>query len=491
MYPSKTSVSLSGATAKRSEAAAESKDPMSAGCSSRHIKAFSSTAAALVVLFFAALTIATAQNHPIALKNAKLLTITHGTIENGTIIMQGDKITAVGPATSVSIPADAQVIDATGMTIYPGLIDSETQLGLTEISAENMTNDLVELSDEIMPHMHVYDAFHAESALIPVARLNGITNAIVAPESQDTIPGQDSFIQLAGRDATEMLLIRDIAMPLNFTGDQRRNRGGFEKHKFPSTRMGLIAQMRQAFLDARDYEAKWAEYERKKSEAAAPIDDKNKAAIKGKVNAKENKKSPPMAPKRDLKLEALLPYLDGKRTVVLAADSPSDLETAVTLANDFKLKFVLNHISHSQPVLDYVASLKVPVIVGPIYEAPKDDERYDAVYSLPAQLYKRGVKIAFASYSAHNVRNLPDAAGFATAFGLPYDEAMKAVTINAAEIWGVADKLGSLDIGKTANVVVANGDPLDMKTDVKQVYIEGKAIPMSSRQTHLRDEYSK
>lgn len=442
----------------------------------------------LLTLAAVATTPVFAQDRPVALKGAKLLTITHGTIENGTLIMQGGRITAAGA--NVSIPANAQVIDATGMTIYPGLIDSETQLGLTEISAENMTNDLVELSDEIMPHMHVYDAFHAESALIPVARLNGITNAIVAPESQDTIPGQDSFIQLAGRDATEMLLIRDIAMPLNFTGDQRRNRGGFEKHKFPSTRMGLIAQMRQAFLDAKDYEAKWAEYERKKSDFAAPNDQNKKAADKSGREDK-NKKSPPMAPKRDLKLEALLPYLDGKKTIVLAADSPSDLETAVTLANDFKLKFVLNHISHSQPVLDYVASLKVPVIVGPIYEAPKDDERYDAVYSLPAQLYKRGVKIAFASYSAHNVRNLPDAAGFATAFGLPYDEAMKAITLNAAEIWGVSDKLGSLDVGKTANVVVANGDPLDMKTDVKQVYIEGKAIPMTSRQTRLRDEYSK
>jgi imidazolonepropionase-like amidohydrolase len=488
MYPSKTSVILSAAVAKRSAAAAESKDPMSAGCSYRHIKAFSSTAAAFLVLFFAALTAATAQDQPIALKNARLLTITHGTIENGTLIMQGGKITAAG--TNVSIPANAQVIDATGMTIYPGLIDSETQLGLTEISAEAMTNDLVELSDEIMPHMHVYDAFHAESALIPVARLNGITNAIVAPESEDTIPGQDSFIQLAGRDATEMLLIRDIAMPLNFTGDQRRNRGGFDKRKFPSTRMGLIAQMRQAFLDARDYQAKWAEYERKKSDFAAPNDQNKKAAVKSGKEDK-NTKLPPMAPKRDLKLEALLPYLDGKKTIVLAADTPSDLETAVTLANDFKLKFVLNHISHSQPVLDYVASLKVPVIVGPIYEAPNDDERYDAIYSLPAQLYKRGVKIAFASYSAHNVRNLPDAAGFATAFGLPYDEAMKAITINPAEIWGVADKLGSLDVGKTANLVVANGDPLDMKTNVKQVYIEGKAIPMTSRQTRLRDEYSK
>ncbi|MBZ5665281.1 MAG: amidohydrolase family protein [Acidobacteriia bacterium] len=420
-----------------------------------------------------------AQDHPVALKGGKLLTITHGTIENGVVVMQGGKITAVGAASSVNVPSDAQVIDATGMTIYPGLIDSETNLGLTEISAENMTNDLVELSDEIMPHMHTAEAFHAESALIPVARMNGITNAVVAPEGTDTLPGQDSFIQLAGASATEMLLIRDNAMPLNFTGDERRNKGGFEKHKFPSTRMGLAAQLRQAFLDAEDYKSKWADYERKKNEAAQSK-DKDK-----------DKKAAPLAPKRDLKLEALIPYLEGKKTIVLAAESPSDLETAVSLANEFKLKFVLNHIAHSQPVLDYVASLKVPVIVGPIYEAPKEDERYDTVYSLPAQLYKRGVKIAFASYSAHNVRNLPDAAGFATAFGLPYDEALKAITINAAEIWGVADQLGSLDVGKTANVVIANGDPLDVKTDVKHVFIAGHAVPMTDRQVRLRDEYSK
>ncbi|MGD0823755.1 MAG: hypothetical protein ABR908_04175, partial [Terriglobales bacterium] len=122
---------------------------------------------------------APAQASPIALKGAKLLTVTHGVIENGTVVMQGGKIIAVGAAASVTIPANAHVIDATGMTVYPGLIDSETALGLTEIGAENMTNDLVEMSDEIMPHMHTAEAFHAESALIPVARFNGITNAIV------------------------------------------------------------------------------------------------------------------------------------------------------------------------------------------------------------------------------------------------------------------------------------------------------------------------
>jgi imidazolonepropionase-like amidohydrolase len=414
-----------------------------------------------------------AQDKAVVLKGGKLLTITHGVIENGVLVMQGGKITAVGAEGSVSVPGGAQVIDATGLTIYPGLIDSETHLGLTEISAEAMTNDLVEMSDEIMPHMHTAEAFHAESALIPVARMNGITNAVVAPESGDTLPGQDSFIQLAGGSAQEMLLIRDNAMALNFTGNERRNKGPFEKHKFPSTRMGLAAQLRQAFLDAQDYKAKWAEYDRKKADA-----------IRGK-------KSEPAPPKHDLKLEALLPYLEGKKTIVLAAEGPSDLETAVNLANEFKLKFVLNHISHSQAVLDYVASLKAPVIVGPIYEAPKEDERYDTVFKLPVELYKRGVKIAFASYSAHNARNLPDQAGYATAFGLPYEEALKAITINPAEIWGVADKLGSLDAGKTANVVAANGDPLDVKTDVKRVFIEGREIPMTDRQTRLRDDYWK
>ncbi len=422
--------------------------------------------------------IASAQDKLIALKGGRLLTVSHGTIDNGLLIIANGKIAAVGTAAEVKIPAEARVIDVTGMTVYPGLIDSETYLGLTEISAEQSTNDLIESSDEIMPQMHVYDAFHAESELIPVARLNGITNALVAPASQDTLPGQDSFIQLDGRDSREMILVRDIALPLNFTGEQRRNEA-WEKRKFPSTRMGLAAQLRQSFLDAQRYEQDWASYEKKKTATPATATSKEK-----------DQKSPPTPPKRDLKLEALLPYLEGKKPIVLAAEEPGDLETAVNLAREFNLKFVLNHISYSQPVLDYVAGLKVPVIVGPIYEEPKAEERYDTVYKLPAELYKRGVKIAFASYEAHAVRNLPYAAGYATAFGLPYDEALKAITLNPAEIWGVADQYGSLEPGKVANVVVANGDPLDVRTDVKRVFIAGREIPMTSRQTRLRDEYS-
>lgn len=409
-----------------------------------------------------------ATSEVIAVRGGKLLTVSHGVIENGVIVMQNGKITAIGGANTV-IPKSAKVIDATGMTVYPGLIDSETHLGLTEVSADRMTNDTLENSDEIMPHMHVYDAFHAETTLIPVARINGITNAIVSPAEGDTLPGQDSFIQLAGKSAEEMILVRDIAMPMNFTGAQRRNQS-FETAKFPFTRMGMATQLRQAFLDAQDYEQKLGAYEKKKS------GDAEKAGA---------------PPKRDLKLEALLPYLHGQRPVVLAAEEANDVQTAMGLAREFHLKVILNHLTHAGSILDQVAASGFPVIVGPIYEQPKESERYDAVFRLPAEMAKRGIKIAFASYEAHNSRNLPYAAGYATAFGLSPEEALKAITLNPAQMFGLDKDLGSLDVGKTANVVVANGDPLDVKTDVKHVFIAGQEIPLVNKQTELRDQYWK
>jgi imidazolonepropionase-like amidohydrolase len=271
---------------------------------------------------------------------------------------------------------------------------------------------------------------------------------------------------------------------VNFIPDVRRN-DSMEAGKFPSTRMGVAAQLRQAFIDAQDYARKWREYEEKKTKKS------NSNPGEEKKDGEENKDKESEPPKRDLKLEALLPYLEGKKPVVLAAEEPSDVQVALRLAREFNLKIVLNRLTHAGPVLDQIGAAKVAAIVGPIYENPKDDARYDATFRLPAELHKRGVKIAFASYDTHQSRNLPYAAGYAVAFGLPYEEALKAITLNAAEIWGVADRLGSLDVGKMANVVVANGDPLDVKTDVKRVFIAGREIPMQNRQTQLRDQYSK
>jgi imidazolonepropionase-like amidohydrolase len=399
----------------------------------------------------------------IAIVGGKLLTVTHGVIENGVVIMSGGKITAVGPASSTEVPADAEVFDAKGMTVYPGLFDAETHLGLTEVASDQNSNDLAETSDEISPQMHVADAFHAETVRIPVERLNGITNAIVAPASQDSVVGQDAAIQLSGRDRDEMLLQRDIALAMNFEGSVRR-RANFEgPSKFPTTRMGLASQIRQAFLDAQAYEAERA--------AAAKPDHKG------------------APPRHDLKLEALLPYLHGEKPVVLGAYESYEVEVAMGIAKEFHLKVILNHVTHAQDILEEIASYHVPVIVGSIYDFPRSNERYDAVFSLPAELQKRGVKIALAGGDMGGSRNLPYAAGYAVAYGLPYDEALKAITLNPAEMFGLGDKLGSLDIGKTANVVVANGDPLDVRTSVKQVFVDGKAVPMVSRQTELRDQY--
>ncbi len=416
--------------------------------------------------------------HAIVLTGGKLLTVSHGTIEHGVVVMSGGRITAVGAVGKVNVPKGAEVVDTTGMTVYPGLIDSETALGLVEVESDPSNRDLVERSDEIFPNMHVYDAFHAETARIPITRLNGITNAIVAPASDDTLPGQDIFIQLAGANRDEMILRRDCALPLNFGGEQRRNQRG--QTKFPETRMGLASQLRQAFLDAQAYGEKQRTWQGKHA-------DWEKGGRKGEEPSS----------KRDLKQEALLPYLAGERPVVLGATEGHDLEVAMGIAREFHLNVVLNHASHSQQILDEIASWKVPVVFSSIYDFPMANERYDSVYTTPAEMAKRGIRVAFSSASAGGepgaqfTRNLPYVAGMAVAYGMPYDEALRAITLTPAEIWGVDKELGSLDEGKTANVVVANGDPLDVRTDVKQVYIEGVATPMVSRQTILRDEYTR
>jgi imidazolonepropionase-like amidohydrolase len=423
-----------------------------------------------------------AKSGTVVITGGKLLTVSHGTIENGVLVIVDGKISAVGEAAKVAVPKDATIVDAHGLTVYPGLIDPDTTLGLTEVGSDENSNDLSEASDEIMPHMHVADAFHAETELIPVARLNGITNAVVAPGTVDSVAGQDIFIQLAGRNRDAMILGRDVALAMNYGAEQRRRGGrGAARGEFPSTRMGLITQLRQSLMDAQHYEAS--------KEAAARKADK--------PDAKNGDKGGEKPTERDLKLEALLPYLHGQRPVVIGVAEGYDVESIMKVAQEFHLKVILNHVTHSQEVLDEIAAWKVPVIVGSIYDFPRANERFDAVFTLPAELAKRGVKIAISSAEAggpggaHSVRNLPYAAGFAVAYGLPYEEALKAVTLNVAEMFGFGDKLGSLDVGKTANIVLANGDPLDVRTDVKQVYIEGVAQPMVSRQTLLRDEYGK
>src|SRR5580698_8673720 len=333
----------------------------------------------------------------IAITGGKLLTITHGVIENGVVLIEGGKIAAVGTAAAVKVPKGATIVDAKGMTVYPGLIDSETRLGLSEIASDRMTNDTVEPSEEIFPQMHVYDAFHAESEHIPITRFNGITNAIVAPAETDTIPGQASFIQLAGRDRDAMLMVKDVALAMNFgEAPKRGGRGeaaGPAGGRYPSTRMGEISQMRQALLDAQEYMARRSRPAASEDNAAAP-------AAGGRAGAAAGGNS-------NLRNEALIPYLKGEKPVVLGAYDGHDVETAMAFAQEFHLKVILSHVTRAQDVLDKIASYHVPVIVGPIFDLPTANERFDAVYSIPGELQKRGVKVNLASYNVQNSRNLP------------------------------------------------------------------------------------
>jgi imidazolonepropionase-like amidohydrolase len=436
---------------------------------------FFGVASPAIVLAQAQMVDITPKPGAIAITGGKVLTVSHGVIENGVVLIEGGKITGVGTMASVKVPKGATVVDAKGMTVYPGLIDAETRLGLSEIGSDQSTNDTVETSEEIFPQMHVYDAFHAESEHIPITRFNGITNAIVAPASADTIPGQDSFIQLAGRDRDTMLMVKDVALAMNFgQAPKRGGRGEALSARYPSTRMGEITQMRQALLDAQEYMAR-------RGRPAPTGGDEGAATGGGRGGAGGTS--------FNLRNEALIPYLKGEKPVVLGAYDGHDVEAAMAFAQEFHLKVVLSHVTRASDVLDKIASYHVPVIVGPIYDLPEANERYDAVYSVPGELQKRGVKVILASYNVSNSRNLPYSAGFAVAYGLPYDEAIKSITLNPAEAFGLGDKLGSLDVGKIANVVIADGDPLDVRTSVKQVYINGVAIPMETRQTKLRDEY--
>jgi len=399
----------------------------------------------------------------IAIKDGKILTITRGVIERGTVLIRDGKIEAVGA--NLAIPPEAKVIDARGLWVYRGLIDAQTQLGLVEISGVEATRDLIEPSDAITPHMHTRDAIHAESELIEVARVNGITTALVVPAETNTVSGQSTFIHLAGANVAELIFVPDVALHINFGPQTRREEG-----KFPSSRMGLIAQLRQTLLDAQNYQE-----QKKRAEQAA----------------EGEKEAGPRAFKRDLKLEAFLPYLNREKPVVVAAREASDIKTIVRLLQEFNLRLVLNHITYTQDILDEIAAWKVPVLVGPIYSMPREEQRYDAVFRLPAELHRRGIKFAFQSNDAHGVRSLPYQAGYAVAWGLPYEEALKALTIYPAEIFGVADQVGSLEPGKLANVVIADGDPLEPRTVVKYVFIKGQEVPLDTRQLRLYRQYSR
>jgi imidazolonepropionase-like amidohydrolase len=402
----------------------------------------------------------------VAIRNATIHPVTSAPIQNGTIVFANGVITAVGA--NVSIPAGATVIDGTGLSVYPGMIDSGTNVGLTEIDSVAGTVDTTEIGD-YNPNAMAAVAINPHTEVIPVTRVNGITNVVVVPEG-GVISGQSALVQLAGWTPPEMVIKAPLAMHIRFPRlrsaplvDVPQDEEAEKELRKSYTKE--LDQLRDVLRDAQAYA----------KAASARASDRNVKRFD-----------------RDLVLEALVPVVEGRVPVVMHAHQARDITAALKFGDEFKLKMILAGGNDVARVVDDLKKRNVPVILGPILSLPqREDDPYDVLFTNAKTLHDNGIRFAIQTQDAHNSRNLPYNAGSAAAFGLPKDEALKAITIYPAEIFGVADRLGSLDVGKVANVIVTDGDPLEMRTNVRRVFINGEDIPMDSRHTLLYEKFRK
>lgn len=396
------------------------------------------------------------------IRNATIVPVTGPRITNGSIVIQNGRIAAVGA--SVAMPAGATVIDGTGLFAYPGLINSGTYIGLDEIGSVPGGNDRVEVG-EFNPHDNPLSAVNPHSEHIPVARYNGLTNAVTAPGG-GLISGQAALIDLSGWTADEMAVKRSVGLVVNFpsAGGGRGGRGGGGGRGGESG----IEDAGDALRQLREYFARAKAYSDVKARLAAGAPGKQKT---------------------ELAMEAMVPVVRGETPVIFEAQSVGQIRGALAFADSFGLKPILRGGREAWRLADSLAARRVPVVVGPIYAAPDPNSPYDEIYANPGVLAKAGVTIAFQAGGASSIRDLPFEVALTVAYGLDSDEAIKAITINPARIWGVADRLGSIEAGKVANLFLTTGDPLDPRSHVKYLFIRGENVPLVDRHTKLYEEF--
>ena len=400
----------------------------------------------------------------VAIRNATIVPVTSAAIPNGTIVFDHGVITAVGA--NVAIPANATVIDGTGLFVYPGLIDSGSHVGLEEISAVPGTVDTAELGD-INPNARAEIAVNPHSNVIPVTRVNGITTVVTEPEG-GIISGSSAMIQLAGWTPQEMTLKAPLAMHIHFP---RLRTNSFDEvpqdeeaaKEAAKNYTKQIDKLRDVFKDAQAYA-------------------KATAARTNHPDIKRND--------RDVILEALVPVVEGREPVVMHANLERDIRAALKFADEFKLKVILADAEDVARVIPELKSRNIPVILGPILSLPpREDDPYDLVFTNAKTLNDAGIPFAIQSQDAHNARNLPYQAAACAAFGLPKDVALRSVTIAPAQIFGLADKIGSLETGKLANIIMTDGDPLEIVTHVRRLFIGGEEITLDTNQTLLWEKF--
>ncbi len=388
------------------------------------------------------------------IKAGHILTMAGPVVENGMIIVEGGKVKAVGK--DLSVPAGAEVIEELDGWVLPGLIDAHSSLGLTD---ETGRSENEELSEPNVAQLQVIDALNPFDKRIAQVRRAGLTSALVCPGRRSVIGGQAAVVKLRGKTVEQMVLKAPAGVKFSIGEGPKEAFGG--KGRLPSTRMGNVYVVRQALLEAKEYAEKWAAYEKKAAEA--------KKSGKAAVESGE--------PKKDLKLEALARVVRGELPAFIECYRIDDISGALRLVDEFKLKAVFIGCAEGYLVAQELAKRKIPVIVGPMGIGPKRTETERLDLSNAAKLHRAGVKIILQSevqYGLGALEELPLIAALAVRGGLPEEEAFKALTINAAVVMGVADRIGSLEPGKDADLVVFSGNPLDYRTRVKRVLVDGQ-----------------
>lgn len=386
------------------------------------------------------------------LKNATVVTITNGVLENTSVLLENGVIKEVGTNISES---DAEVLDCSGMFIYPGMIDGGTRLGLVEVSSVAETVDYAEIGN-FSPNMQALTAVNPNSQEIPVTRVSGVTTVLTAPTG-GLFPGTAALINLNGYTPDQMYAgFKGIVM--NFPSSGRRGR-----------------------YDRRSDE----DIKKANEKALKEADEIWEKALSYNV-LKENGAELEYYPE----MEQLSKAISGELPLLVEVNTASDIKSALKWLDGKDVKVIFTGVAEGWRVAEEIAKAGIPVITGPVQELPtRESDRYDTPYANAGKMVKAGVKVAIRTNGQENVRNLPFHAAFAAAYGLGKEEAWKAVTINPAEIFGLQDQYGSVEAGKKANLIVATGDPFETRSQIMHVFIDGYRIPLSNRHIRLYQEF--
>jgi imidazolonepropionase-like amidohydrolase len=422
----------------------------------------------------------------IVIRNVDVYPVNGAEIKGVSVVLQDGKIAEIGVKI---IPAKgARIIEGKGLRVYPGMIDSATELGLAEIPAVRESVDTGELG-EFMPQLRALSAVNPDSEHFGVVRVNGITSVMTFPSSgggdggggrfgggeRQYISGQAALIHTEGWTWEDMAIDPSAAVHLIFpTLSGRGGRGGGP----PDAILDVIP----GATGATGFTAAKRTYDQQVAKIGEFFDEARQ------YRKERTAKAPGFKPV--LKMEAMMPVLEGKVPLAVSAGRASAIHDAIAFAEKQQIKIVIlqpRDIAKAGPELK---AKNIPVILGEVLALPeREDDPYDGAFTQPAEAYKAGVKFAFGTFNNQFVRNLPYQAATAVAFGLPYDEALKAVTINAAQIWGHGNDIGSVEKGKVADLMVTTGDPLEISTQVKYVFIKGKEVPLVNKQTRLYEKY--